>query len=88
MADFHANLRETLSVTKALERAGIPDYTWVSTRLTARTADPVQALHLRISEKAPILHSEGITVDPDGRPIEWGQTWFAGKWVTLTLGDL
>lgn len=79
-------LRETSSVTRALERCGIRDYTRVSTRITAKLANATQALHLRVAEGAPILRTVGINAAADGRPVEYGRTWFAGDRVTLTLG--
>lgn len=81
-------LRDTRSVTEALERSGVADYTRASTRLNAKLATATQALHLRISENAPILRSIGINVDETGMPIEYGRTWFAGDTVTLTLTDI
>ncbi|MCE8510104.1 phosphonate metabolism transcriptional regulator PhnF [Ruegeria pomeroyi] len=79
-------LTETRSVTAALQRLGVADFTRVSTRLTARPANATQALHLRLNEGAPLMFSTGINVDPDGQPVEYGRTWFAGDRVTLTLG--
>ena len=78
-------LTETRSVTKALQQSGVADYTRRWTRLTARLASPTQALHLRIAQSAPILHSTSVNVDPDGTPVEYGKTWFSGEHVTLTL---
>ncbi|AAV93785.1 phosphonate metabolism transcriptional regulator PhnF [Ruegeria pomeroyi] len=80
-------LTETRSVTAALQRLGVADFTRVSTRLTARPANATQALHLRLNEGAPLMFSTGVNVDPDGRPVEYGRTWFAGDRVTLTLGE-
>ncbi|MEM7505933.1 MAG: phosphonate metabolism transcriptional regulator PhnF [Pseudomonadota bacterium] len=79
------DLVETRSVTAALERHGIADYTRSSTRLTAKLATATQALHLRIDPGAPILRSVAINDDEAGAPIEFGQSWFAGDRVTLTL---
>ncbi|MCE8537692.1 phosphonate metabolism transcriptional regulator PhnF [Ruegeria pomeroyi] len=79
-------LAETRSVTAALQRLGVADFTRISTRLTARPANATQALHLRLNEGAPLMFSTGINVDPDGQPVEYGRTWFAGDRVTLTLG--
>ncbi|MEY8841986.1 UTRA domain-containing protein, partial [Cribrihabitans sp. XS_ASV171] len=78
-------LRETQSVTAALRRCGVADYTRASTRITARAATPAQALQLRLSEGAPLIRTTGINVDPDGVPVEYGRSWFAGDRVTLTL---
>ncbi len=80
-------ISETTSVTAALARCGIPDFTRISTRITAKLASPTLALHLQIEEGAPILRTEGINVDPGGVPVEFGRSWFAGDRVTLTLDD-
>ena len=82
-----SDLDETKSVTAALSRYGVADYTRASTRLTAKQANATQALHLRISEGAPILRSVGINIDTAGMPIEFGHTWFAGDRVTLTVNN-
>ncbi|MEP2716085.1 phosphonate metabolism transcriptional regulator PhnF [Pseudophaeobacter sp.] len=78
-------LEDMQSVTAALKACGIADYTRLETRITAKQATATQALHLRISEGAPILRTTGVNVDPDGRPVEFGRTWFAGDRVTLTI---
>jgi GntR family phosphonate transport system transcriptional regulator len=81
------NLAETGSVTAAFKAEGLMDYTRAWTRLTAIAASPTQAGHLRVPPGAPILRSVGVNVDPDGRPVEYGRTWFAGDRITLTLAD-
>ncbi len=81
------DLVETQSVTAALERGGVTDYTRASTQITAKLANATQALHLRIAEGAPVLRTVGINVDPKGQPVEFGHSWFAGDKVTLTLSD-
>lgn len=83
--DLPAQLAATGSVTAALAQAGVADYTRASTRLTAKVAKPMLALHLRIADGAPVLRSEAINVDPAGLPVEYGVTWFAGDRVTLTV---
>lgn len=85
--DLPERLETYQSVTKALTAAGITDYTRASTRLTAKVATTTQALHLGISEGAPILRTVAINVDPDGHPVEYGHTWFVGDRITLVLGD-
>ena len=87
LPDILKALSDTQSVTKALQRSGVEDYTRVSTRLTARAATATQALHLRLTEGAPVLFSIGINADPDGLPVEYGRTVFAGERVTLTLNE-
>lgn len=78
-------LVDTASITDALRRNGVPDYTRVSTRLTAVIASPTQALHLGLRPGAPLLKSESVNHDPAGTPVEYGLTWFAGERVTLTV---
>ena len=78
-------LAELSSVTEALKRAGIPDYTRRSTRITARPATATQAGQLLTREGAPLLRTVSVSVDPEGRPVEFGTTWFAADRVTLTL---
>ncbi|MBC7735722.1 MAG: UTRA domain-containing protein, partial [Candidatus Saccharibacteria bacterium] len=73
------------SVTAALRALGVPDYTRAQTRITASAADPVLALHLNLSPGAPVLQSISVNVDPQGEPVEYGLTWFAGDRVTLTI---
>ncbi|WP_380057366.1 phosphonate metabolism transcriptional regulator PhnF [Falsihalocynthiibacter sp. SS001] len=85
--DLLEALDELDAVTAALKKCGLDDYTRISTRLTARLADATQAGHLRISQGAPILRSEGVNADSDGVPVEYGTTWFSGDRVTLTLRD-
>jgi len=38
-----------------------------------------------VSQGAPLLRSETINVEPQGRPVEFGMTWFAGDRVALTV---
>ena len=78
-------LDDTSSVTEALRKLGISDYTRASTRLTAVRATATQALHLQVSEGDPLLRSTGVNVDSSGTPVEYGRTLFAGDRVTLTL---
>jgi len=82
-----AHLHDNPSVTAALAQSGLADYTRASTRVNAKLATATQALHLRITEHAPILRTISVNAAPDGRPVEVGRTWFAADKVTLTLSD-
>lgn len=73
------------SITAALAKVGVTDYTRASTRITAQTADALMAMRLRLQEGAPLLKSIAINVDGQGVPVEYGTTWFAGDRVTLTV---
>jgi GntR family phosphonate transport system transcriptional regulator len=78
-------LRELSSVTAALARAGVPDYTRRFTRIAARPATSTQAVQLRMPEGAPLLRTVAVNTDATGCPVEYGTTWFAGDRVTLTM---
>ncbi|WP_414897460.1 phosphonate metabolism transcriptional regulator PhnF [Rhodovulum sp. YEN HP10] len=80
-------LAETASVTAALARSGVTDYTRASTRITAERASPTQALHLELRPGDPILRSVSVNVDLEGRAVEYGRTWFAGDRVSLIVTD-
>lgn len=79
--------RETGSITRSLAASGLTDYTRAETRLTAQLADPVLALALAVRPGAPVMRTLAVNVDPMGRPVELGTTWFAGDRVTLTVAD-
>ncbi|MDG4650155.1 phosphonate metabolism transcriptional regulator PhnF [Roseibacterium sp. SDUM158017] len=79
-------LRETGSVTAAFEAHGIDDYMRERTEITAKAASPTMAAQLRLAPGAPVLRTVGVNVDGDGKPLEYGRTWFAADRVALTLG--
>jgi len=81
-------LQEEAGVTDALRRCGVADFTRLSTRISARPASATQALHLHVPEGAPLIYSTSLNADPDGVPVEFGMTWFAGDRVTLTIDGL
>ncbi len=78
-------LRETGSVTAALAACGVADYVRVSTRIVAVAATAIEAGHLDVAAGAPLLLSEAVNADPDGRPVEFGATRFVGDRIALTL---
>ena len=80
-------MRENTGVTAALERAGVTDYTRLSTRVRAALANATQAIHLELREGAPLIYTTSLSVDQNGQEIEFGRTWFASDRVTLTLEE-
>jgi len=78
-------LGEDSSITRALAKAGVPDYTRAWTRLTAERAGALIARHLQSTETNPVLHAEGLNVDPEGRPCELGRAWFCSDRVQLVV---
>lgn len=85
LPDLAATLAEVSSITEALRRNGIDDYLRAHTRVSAERATPTQALHLGLREGDPLLRTTALNTTPEGEPLEYGRTWFAGDRVTLTV---
>jgi GntR family transcriptional regulator, phosphonate transport system regulatory protein len=67
-----AALRGAPSITAALAAVGIADYRRAVTRVTARLPSPEEAALLRTPRTRPLLVSENVNVDADGRVVEFG----------------
>ncbi|KAF0813869.1 putative transcriptional regulator PhnF [Andreprevotia sp. IGB-42] len=78
---------ETGSITEALKRYGVADYERVESRITARMPDDNVARLLQQTRNQPVLQVEGINVDQDGTPIEYGIGRFAGDAVQLIANN-
>jgi GntR family phosphonate transport system transcriptional regulator len=75
-----------LSVTAALERAGVRDYLRAWTRLTARLPTVHEATLLAQARNRPIMQSEAVDTAADGTPIQHLLTVFAGDRVQFVVG--
>ncbi|MDT1062163.1 phosphonate metabolism transcriptional regulator PhnF [Paracoccus sp. CPCC 101403] len=84
LPDLPVMLRREESVTRALAASGVEDYQRLSTRITARIADAVQAAKLQIEPGDALLRTEGLSRWQD-RMVERALTWWAAERVTLTL---
>ncbi|MPZ10648.1 MAG: phosphonate metabolism transcriptional regulator PhnF [Kiloniellaceae bacterium] len=60
------------SVTKALVHYGIDDYTRKETRITARLPTTNEGRLLELPRSQPVLVTESVNVDAEGRVIEYG----------------
>lgn len=87
LPDLPEALARTETIPAALAACGVAASTRGAIRLTAKAAKPVQALQLQLPEGAPLLRSVTVTLDAEGRPLDYATIWFAGERVTLTLGD-
>lgn len=85
LPDLPRHLRESGSVTAALAAGGAGDYRRLWTRLTAESAGAVVARHLRIAQGSPLLAAVSLNVDGEGRPVEFGRTWFCSDRVQLVV---
>jgi GntR family phosphonate transport system transcriptional regulator len=78
-------LRQGSSISAVLASYGLADYRRATTRVLARLPSVEEALRLKQPASEPVLVTEAIDVDPEGRPIRYGATCFAGARVQLTV---
>jgi GntR family transcriptional regulator, phosphonate transport system regulatory protein len=77
--------KATRSITKALVHHGVADYVRLETRATTRMPDDVEARILKQSPRLPILVTESINIDTDGRHIEFSIGRFASERVQIVF---
>lgn len=77
--------RETASITRALERQGVGDYTRKVTRITARMPTREEAQLLMQPANRPVMQTEAINVDAAGRPVEYGIGCFSAERVQFVV---
>ncbi|CAG2151792.1 phosphonate metabolism transcriptional regulator PhnF [Cupriavidus numazuensis] len=80
-------IREKLSISRALAHFGIADYTRKWSRITASMPSAPVARLLNQPKTRPVLQVEALNVDIDGSPLQYSMTRFAGDWVQLTVSD-
>ena len=83
--DLAAHVEATGSITQALQRCGLADYARATTRVTARMPTAEEARRLKQPVTRPIIQTEAVDVDGDGRPISVSITRFASDRVQLVL---
>ena len=76
---------ETGSITKALARHGVDDYTRRETRVTARTANGEEARLLGVGRDAVVIVSESVNIDEIGKPIQYSRARFAADRVQIVI---
>ncbi|MGO8914508.1 MAG: phosphonate metabolism transcriptional regulator PhnF [Stellaceae bacterium] len=84
-AALPAAFAETASITAALARCGVTDYTRKLTRLLARLPSEREARHLGQPATRPVLQSEAINIDASGAPIQRSLVVFAGDRVQMVV---
>jgi GntR family phosphonate transport system transcriptional regulator len=83
LVDFY---RESGSITRALASSGVSDYERKVTRVTARMPEAADARLLQQPGSRPILVTESVNIDSEGRPVEFGLTRFASDRTQIVLG--
>jgi GntR family phosphonate transport system transcriptional regulator len=82
---FGERYREHSSMTKALAHYGVTDYKRDVTRCSARMPSPEDVQHLRQSDSSPVLFVESLDIDPQGQPIVYHETRYAGERVQFVI---
>ena len=75
----------TLSITAALARCGVADYTRRTTRLLARLPSDLEAHYLDQPVSRPVLQAESLNVDAEDRPIQRSVVVFSGDRVQIVV---
>jgi GntR family phosphonate transport system transcriptional regulator len=83
--DLAAHVEQTGSITQALQRCGLADYARATTRVTARMPTAEEARRLKQPVTRPVIQTEAVDVDGDGRPISVSIARFASDRVQLVL---
>jgi GntR family phosphonate transport system transcriptional regulator len=73
------------SLTKAYSRFGLDDYRRLSTRISARPAEPEEATALGLAPGRTLLVVNSINVDMEGRRIQATQSRFPADRVELVV---
>lgn len=76
---------KTGSITKALARLGVREYSRHRTRVTARQATPEERELLRLPRNGLLLVTETLDVDSDSVPIQASHSCFAADRVELLI---
>ncbi|WP_423066301.1 phosphonate metabolism transcriptional regulator PhnF [Devosia sp. CN2-171] len=84
-AGFDAAYLEAGSVTAALRRYGIDDYSRGSTRISARHATADEAQVLKLAPGSVVLVSDAVDLDADGVPIHAMLTRFPADRMELVV---
>jgi GntR family phosphonate transport system transcriptional regulator len=84
-AALPAAFAETGSITAALARCGVADYTRKLTRLLARLPSEREARHLGQPASRAVLQSEAVNVDAAGVAIQRSLVVFAGDRVQVVV---
>jgi GntR family phosphonate transport system transcriptional regulator len=85
--DLGEVFRRHPSVTRTLAEFGVTDYLRRYTTVMARLPDADVAQVLAQSTRRPVLCVHSLNVDPQGVPVQFGITCFAGDWVQLMVSS-
>jgi phosphonate metabolism transcriptional regulator PhnF len=70
---FRGHYNRSQSITQTLADCGVPDYTRLRTRISARLPTPAEAELLNLPRHIPLLTTRSWNIDGEGRPMEYGE---------------
>ncbi|TDQ84135.1 GntR family phosphonate transport system transcriptional regulator [Dongia mobilis] len=76
---------ETRSISTALKKMGVEEFTRAQTRILARMPTAEDARQLEMPRNRPMLVTEGINVDAQGARIEFSISRFCSDWVQILV---
>ncbi|MTH98185.1 phosphonate metabolism transcriptional regulator PhnF [Roseibium sp. RKSG952] len=76
---------ETGSVTKAMARAGVTDYTRKESRVSAALVSEEDAGHLELAPGSPVLLVDSVNVDGFGKPVHCSRSRMASGRMQLVI---
>ncbi|SLN76105.1 phosphonate metabolism transcriptional regulator PhnF [Oceanibacterium hippocampi] len=82
---FAGRYRELNSITLAFRSFGLTDYRRAVSHVVARLPEPEEARLLRIRATRPLLVTEAVNVDLEGRPVEFCIARFVSDRVRLVV---
>ncbi|MDQ0473398.1 phosphonate metabolism transcriptional regulator PhnF [Labrys wisconsinensis] len=82
---FDEIARQNKSYTLALAHFGIEDYRRLTTGVIARPPTVEETRRLKISRFVPILETQAVDVDAEGRPIKFGLSAFRSDRMRLVV---
>jgi GntR family phosphonate transport system transcriptional regulator len=85
MPDAAKIFRAKRGITATLAHFGIRDYRRHSTRISATSADALDAQRLQVAPGRPLLLVESVDVSPSGEPLKAGRARFAADRVDLLV---
>ncbi|MBP0443988.1 phosphonate metabolism transcriptional regulator PhnF [Roseomonas sp. SSH11] len=80
-------LRAMPSITAALAACGVADYRRARTRITARLPTGEEAQRLRQPRTRPVLASEALNLDAEGRPVDFTLACYAAGRVQVLVEE-
>lgn len=83
--DFIEVYKHEHSITKALAHYGVEDYTRKESRITARLPTTSESRLLALPRSQPVLVTESINIDAEGRVIEYGWSRMAADRAQLVV---